>query len=335
MLSRVADSLYWMARYIERAENITRLLEVNLQLLLDFEHMEDQQVKSHWDPIIRATGDEALFYELYDSADSRTVTDFLTFNKQNANSVICCIFAARENARMVRDQISSEIFEALNNLYHFVKNADAKTIWQKGAWGFYDRVKEHSFLFQGLVSTSISRDEGYEFMQFGTFMERADKTTRILDVKYHMLLPQVSDVGGAIDVAQWIALLKSASSFEAYHRIYVTDVNPAKIAEFLILSPTFPRSIRFSVNEINQILHRISGCPLTTYSNEAERLCGMLLSELNYGTIENIMQRGLHQYLDYIQLRLNEIGASTYNAYMFQAPVDLANEIQQQQQQQQ
>jgi len=245
MLSRVADSLYWMARYIERAENITRLLEVNLQLLLDFEHLDDAQVKEHWDPIIRASGDEKQFYELYEMADSQTVTDFLTFNIRNPNSVLSCIFAARENARQVRDQISSEIFETINNLYLFLRSANAKTVWQKGAWDFYDRIQEHSHLFQGLVSATISRDEGYEFMQFGTYMERADKTARILDVKYHMLLPQVSDVGGAVDVAQWMALLKSASAFEAYHRIYVTDVDPAKIAEFLIFSSSFPAMARW------------------------------------------------------------------------------------------
>ncbi len=334
MLSRVADSLYWMARYIERAENITRLLEVNLQLLLDFEHLDDNQVKEHWDPIIRATGDEKQFYELYEMADSQTVTDFLTFNTKNPNSVLACIFAARENARQVRDQISSEIFESLNNLYLFLRSANAKTVWQQGAWDFYDRIQEHSHLFQGLVSSTISRDEGYEFMQFGTYMERADKTTRILDVKYHMLLPDITDVGGAVDVAQWIALLKSASAFEAYHRIYVADVNPAKIAEFLIFSNSFPRSIRFCVKEINDVLHRISGCPLASFSNEAERLSGLLLGDLSYGSVEGVLNQGLHEYLDGIQARLNEIGASTYNAYMFQPPVDLAEEIQTQQQQQ-
>lgn len=335
MLSRVADSLYWMARYIERAENLTRLLEVNLQLQLDFDHLDDEQVTEHWDPIIRATGEEELFYELYEKADSQTVTDFLTFNTKNTNSVLGCIFSARENARMVRDQISSEIFESLNNLYLFLKSANSKTVWQQGAWDFYGRIKDQSHLFQGLMLATITRDEGFEFMQFGTYMERADKTTRILDVKYHMLLPRVSDVGGAIDVAQWIALLKSASAFEAYHRIYVADVNPMKIAEFLMFSPSFPRSIRYCVKEMNDALHRISGCPAANYSNEAERLSGMLLSELNYGSVEATFNQGLHEYLDHIQTRLNEIGASTFKAYMFQAPVDLAEEIQQHQQMQQ
>jgi len=334
MLSRVADNLYWMARYIERAENITRLLEVNLQLLLDFEHLDDDRVKEHWEPIIRATGDEELFYQLYQRADSQTVTDFLTFNPENPNSVANCIAFARENARMVRDQISTELFETLNNLFLFLRSADSKSVWQLGAWDFYERIVEYSHLFQGLVSATASRDEGFDFMQFGTFMERADKTTRILDVKYHMLLPRVSDVGGAVDVAQWIALLKSASGFEAYHRIYVADVNPAKIAEFLIFSINFPRSIRFCVQEINAVLHRISGCPAANYSNEAERLAGMLLSELNFGSVKNVLNNGLHEYLDYIQSRLNDIGASTYNAYMFQAPVDLQEEIQQHQMQQ-
>ncbi|MEM9226661.1 MAG: alpha-E domain-containing protein, partial [Verrucomicrobiota bacterium] len=189
-------------------------------------------------------------------------------------------------------------------------------------------------LFQGLAQATVTRDEGYDFMKVGTFLERADKTTRILDIKYHMLLPSVNEVGGAVDVAQWIAILKSASAYEAYHQIYVTDVIPAKIAEFLIFSENFPRSLRYCVQELNACLHRISGCPIANYSNEAERLCGRLLSELTYGAVDEVFSEGLHEYLDRIQHRLNEIGGSTYKAYMFLPPVDMEGEIQVQQMQQ-
>ena len=335
MLSRVADNLYWMARQIERAENIARLLEVNLQLLLDFKDLNDKKVKEHWDPIIRATGDEELFQKIHKHADNETVTDFLIFNTKNKNSVLSCIFAARENARMVRDQISSEIFETLNQLYLFLKSQNAEQVWEEGAWAFFSRIKEYSHLFQGLQLATSTRDEGFEFMKLGTHLERADKTTRILDIKYHMLLPSTADVGGAVDVAQWVALLKSVSAFEAYHRIYVADVNPAKIAEFLIFSDSFPRSIRFCTQEINSCLHRISGCPDSKYSNEAERLCGLTLSELSYGSVDAVFQQGLHEYLEYIQERLSEIGNSAYNSYMFLVPINMEQEIRQQIQQQQ
>ncbi len=333
MLSRVADSIYWMGRYIERAENIARLVEVNLQLLLDFQDVDDEKLKEHWDPLIRSTGDEEHFFESYDIANSDSVLEFLTFDRENPNSVISCVNAARENARMVRDQITQEMWETLNKLYLFLKSDGARRMYDKAIHDFYAEIKEHSHLFLGLAEATVSRTEGYDFLQVGTFLERADKTTRILDIKYHMLLPSVNDVGGAIDVAQWIAILRSASAYEAYHQIYVTDVIPAKIAELLIFSETFPRSIRYCVKELNDRLHDISGCPMANYSNEAERLCGRLLSELNYGSVEEVFSEGLHEYLDRIQERLNEIGGSTYKAYMFLPPVDMAGEIQVQQQQ--
>ncbi|QYY37198.1 alpha-E domain-containing protein [Ruficoccus sp. ZRK36] len=335
MLSRVADSIYWMARYIERAENIARLVEVNLQLLLDFQDVDDNKLKEHWDPLIRSTGDEERFYSKYSKATSESVLEFLTFELENPNSVLSCVFNARENARMVRDQITFEMWETLNKLYLFLKSGRARQLFEADVHEFYQQIKEHSHLFQGLALATVSRDEGYDFLQVGSYIERADKTTRILDIKYHMLLPSVTDVGGAVDVTQWTAVLRSASAYEAYHQLYVADVNPAKIAEFLIFSETFPRSIRFCVQMLNECLHRISGCPLANYSNEAERLCGRLLSELNYGSVEEVFQEGLHEYLDRIQDRLNEIGGSTYKAYMFLPPVDMAGEIQVQQQQQQ
>lgn len=335
MLSRVADSLYWMSRYIERADSLARLVEVNLQLLLDFQDLDNDKLKEHWDPVIRSTGEEELFYELYDEANNQTVTDFLTFNPKHPNSIIGCISAARENARMVRDQISSELWETLNKFYLFLRSNSAKQVWDSGAYEFYDHVKDHSVRFQGLCSATLPRDDRYDFLQFGKFIERADKTTRMLDIKYHILLPSLQDVGGAVDTAQWVALLRAASASEAYHAIYLADVDPARVAEFLILSETFPRSIRFCVQELNASLHKLSGCPLSNYSNEAEKLAGKLLSDLTYTSVQDVIGQGMHEWLDHCQERLNEIGESTFQAYMFQKPVDMAEEIFQQQQQQQ
>ena len=335
MLSRVADSLYWMSRYIERSENLTRLMEVNLQLMLDFESLDDERIKAHWEPIIRSTGDEELFYKLYDQADSETVTDFMTFSEKNPNSVLCCVMAARENARMVRDQISTEMWEVINKLYLFLRSNSSKQVWKHGAHEFYERIKEFSHTFSGLVDATIMHDEGYNFVQLGTFIERADKTTRILDIKYHILLPAASEVGGAVDTAQWVAVLRSASAYDAFHRIYVGDVNPAKIADFLIFSSEFPRSIRYCVNQIDRYLHRISNTSVGGFSNEPEKACGRLVSDLTYSSIDDVFRQGLHEYLDGVQLALNEIGGSTFDTYMFLPPIDLAEEIHQQQLQQQ
>lgn len=335
MLSRVADSLYWMSRYIERAENIARLLDVNLQLLLDFEEMNDNKLKEHWDPVIRAAGKEELFYEIYEHADSQSVTNFLTFDGKNASSVISCMFAARENARMIRDQISTEMWECLNEAYLFLRSNSAKQVWEDGPYAFYKQIQDYSHLFQGLADSTFSHKEGFYFMQVGKFLERAEKTSRILDIKYHMLLPSVEDVGGAIDAVQWGAILRSCSAFEAYHRLYVTSVNPLKVSDFLIFNDDFPRSIQFSVRELDKNLHRISGCSLGEYSNAAERLSGRLLSDLKYGNINDAFNLGLHEYLVGLQSSFIEIGKAVFESYMFHERSDRATEIAVQQQQQQ
>ncbi|MFP4069046.1 MAG: alpha-E domain-containing protein [Verrucomicrobiota bacterium] len=335
MLSRVADSLYWMSRYIERAENIARLLDVNLQLLLDFEDMEGDKLKEHWEPVIRAAGEEKLFYELYDEADSTSVTDFLTFNRENKSSVISCMLAARENARMIRDQISTEMWQCLNQAYLFLKSNNAKQVWESGPYEFYKQIQDFSHLFLGLADSTFSHKEGFYFMQVGKFLERADKTSRILDIKYHILLPSVDDVGGAVDAVQWGAILRSCSAFEAYHRLFVSSVNPLKVSDFLIFNEDFPRSIKFCVRELNNNLHRISGCTLNQYSNEAERVCGRILSEMTYSGIDEAFHTGLHEYLTGLQRQLIEIGKAVFDTYMFHPRLDMATEIAAQQQQQQ
>lgn len=335
MLSRVADSLYWMSRYIERAENIARLLDVNLQLLLDFEQMDDAKLKEHWEPVIRAAGEEELFYKLYERADSQSVTDFLTFNKSNPSSVISCMFSARENARMIRDQISTEMWQSLNQAYLFLKSNNAKLVWEQGAYDFYKQIQDYSHLFQGMADSTFSHTEGFYFMQVGKYLERADKTSRILDIKYHILLPSVEEVGGAVDAVQWGAILKSCSAFEAYHSLYVSSVDPMKVSDFLIFNENFPRSILFSVRHLDTNLHRISGCNPGFYSNEVERISGRLVSDLTFENIEDVFNFGLHEYLEKLQNRFVEIGKAVFDNYMFHPRLDMATEIAAQQQQQQ
>ncbi len=337
MLSRVANSLYWMSRYIERSENIARLLDVNLQLMLDFSDLNDQQLKDHWLPILCSAGDEETFFKLYDKADSETVTEFLTFREENPNSIISCLFSARENARQVRDQISLEMFETLNECYLFLKSKSAREVWQTGAHEFYEQIKKYSHLFQGLTGSTFTRNEGYEFINLGKFLERADKTTRILDIKYHILLPSVADVGGAIDTAQWQAILRSASALEAYRRFHVEDILPKKVAEFLIFSTTCPRSIMSCMRHLDEDLHRLSGKERREYKSDEERAFGKLLSDLNFLTIDEILNSGLHQFLEKVQATLDNLDDHIYQEYMYHPPVDFESEIflQQQQMQQQ
>ena len=338
MLSRVANSLYWMSRYIERSENVARLLDVNLQLMLDFADFNDDQLREHWLPILCSAGDEETFFKLYKNVDSESVTEFLTFREENPNSILSCLFTARENARQVRDQISLEMFEALNECYLFLKSKNAREVWRSGAHEFFEQIKKYSHLFQGLTDSTFTRNEGYEFINLGKFLERADKTTRILDIKYHILLPSIADVGGAVDAAQWQAILRSTSALEAYRKFHVEDILPSKVAEFLIFSTTFPRSIRYCMQCLDTELHRLSGNERREYRNPEERAFGKLLADLNFITIEDIQKNGLHEFLKSVQTTLDHLDDHVYQEYMYHPPVDIQAEIllhQQQMQQQQ
>src|SRR6185436_11568665 len=177
MLSRVANSLCWMSRYIERAENVARIVDVNLQLLLDFRSLNDQRLKEYWVPIVRSTGDEDLFRQLYTEATGHTVTDFLTLRAENPNSILSSVAQARENARVVRDQITIEMWEEINRLYLFLKSKKARDVLKSSPYDFFQEIKASSLQFQGLTDATIMHTEGWHFMQAGKFLERADETT--------------------------------------------------------------------------------------------------------------------------------------------------------------
>ncbi len=334
MLSRVAHSLYWMSRYIERAENFARLLDVNLQLLLDFQGVTTTAVEEHWDSILLSSGDEKLFEEHYELADSRSVTEFFAFDRRNPNSILSCVDSARENARMIRDQISQEMWETINELYLYLHDRTSDEIWATGAAEFFNNVKRSAHLFQGLVASTYSRNEGWEFLQFGCLLERADKTTRILDVKYHILLPSAADVGGAVDTAQWQAVLRSASALEAYRRFYVREILPWKVAEFLIFSDSFPRSLHFCVAEIDTFLRRILGETGARPRTEAARLSRRLLADLQSLAITDVLEDGLHEFLLEAQKALDRIGEEVVQTTMFYPAESELGEQQQQQIQQ-
>ena len=333
MLSRVAHSLYWMSRYIERAENIARLLEVNLQLLLDFQGLKDDHLKDHWDSIILSTGEEKLFDEHYKQATSRTATEFLAFDLRNPGSILACVYAARENARMIRDQISGEMWETLNELYLYLKSQNTADVWAAGPHEFFSRIKQGSHLFQGLTGATYSRSEGWEFIQFGKYLERADKTTRILDVKYHILLPNASDVGGAVDTAQWQAVLRSASALEAYRRAHVAAILPWKAAEFLLFSESFPRSLCYCIAQVDEILRRILGETGARPKSDSARAARRLLADLQSLTIADVIDQGLHEFLQQVQTTLDTIGEDVVQTTMFYPAESSADEQQQQQQQ--
>ncbi len=316
MLSRVAESLYWMSRYIERAENNARIAEVNLELLLDLTNQaEPADSPQSWNPIISSLEENEFFDSLYKKPDGKAAIDFVALQKKNPNSIYSCVVRARENARTTREQISSEMWVQLNRLYLFITSDEARQMLRTSPYEFFNRVIAGSHLFQGITHSTMTHGEGWHFMRIGRLLERADCTSRILDVKYHILLPQGESVGGNVDTIQWMAVLKSCSALEAYRKIYVDQVAPWKVAEFLITHSGFPRSIRFSVDFLDEALHCISGSDESRYANEAERLSGRLRSDLDYVTISEIFKTGLHQYLASIQKRLGEINRATYDTY--------------------
>ncbi len=300
MLSRVADSIYWMSRSLERAENVARFIDVNLNLMLDSEVLEGAQ----WSPLITTSGDMALFEAGYEEATKESVIRFLTVDRNNPNSILSCVWSARENARSIREIISSEMWEQANRFYHLVREAAESDVILRNPHAFYTSVKMESHLFDGVAGATLTRSEPWHFLRLGKMLERADKTSRILDVKYFFLLPSPDWVGSAIDGVQWAALLRSASAFEMYRKRH-RRITPEKVANFLILDRFFPRAIAFCLFRARESLRAITGTPENQYGNVAEQRLGQLTARLNYSDIEEIMKEGLHEFIDSLQLQLN------------------------------
>jgi uncharacterized alpha-E superfamily protein len=309
MLSRVADSIYWLNRYIERAENVARFVDVNLNLMLDLPLSIGQQ----WEPIVLTTGDLNLFRERYGIATADNVIQFLTFDTSYSNSMLSCLRLARENARSIREVISSEMWEQVNGFYLMVKEA-SEYHPQTTLPSFFTQVKLSSHRFAGVMDATMTHNEGWHFGQMGRLLERADKTARILDVKYYYLLPSVEWVGTPLDQVQWIALLRSVSAYEMYRKCQ-RRITPSNVAEFLILNREFPRSIHFCLWEVERCLHSITGTPVGTWGNGVERSVGRACAELGYTTIQDIIQLGLHEFLDAMQIKINEIGAKVRETF--------------------
>lgn len=295
MLARAANNLYWMSRHIERAENTARMLDVTYRMsLLPYRVLESgQEWADPWALPLVITGRATAYYERYQEITPDNMLNFMVLDSTNGSSIYSCIQSARENARCMRGVITSEMYEDLNDLWLHMRNIDYAQIESKGVSEFFDWVKLQSHQFRGVTFGTMLRDEGYQFIRLGTFMERGDNTARILDVKYHTLLPSVADVGGAVDYYQWSALLRSVSAFDSYRKVYRDAITPMKVAELLILRDDMPRSLHACMNEIYEILRLL--CDQSQL--EAERLAGELHARLHYGRTQQIFELGLHEYL--------------------------------------
>ncbi|MBN2645632.1 MAG: alpha-E domain-containing protein [Desulfuromonadaceae bacterium] len=315
MLSRVANAIYWLNRYIERAENVARFIDANYHLTLDIPESADDQ----WQPLINTTGDHELFKDLYGEATRENAIEFLAFDRNNFNSIYSCVRAARENARSIREYISSEMWEQLNTFYLMMNTAARESSLDLPHQFFVD-IMNASHTFIGITESTMTHGEGWNFGRLGRMLERADKTSRIVDVKYFILLPSVDYVGSPYDNILWAALLRSASAFEMYRKRF-GRIDPQNIIDFLLLNRDFPRSIHFCLATAMKAMNLITGSEQGTYANKAEQELGRLMAEFQYASLDEIFDRGLHEYLDNTQLRINEVGNAIHKVF-FNMDVD-------------
>ena len=310
MLSRTADNLFWMARHIERAENTARVLDVAHRtslLPLDIEGSEAYL----WYAPLNITGCAAQYEERYGLARARDVTRFLTLDPDNPASIYTCLRLARENARAVRGAITSEMWEVINatwlELNRFSHIMDDEQFTEHFDW-----VKTRSHLFRGVTLGTILKDIALSFLKLGTFLERADNTARILDVKYHILMTEVEEVNNAVDYYQWGSILKSVSAFEAYRKIYRDVISPYRVAELLILRDDMPRSLHACMNEVEAPLIDING----TSGKEARRRAGEIHAALHFGRIEDVFAQSVHGYLTDFITNANLLGQEIRDSYL-------------------
>jgi uncharacterized alpha-E superfamily protein len=301
MLSRVADSLYWMSRYLERVEHTARVLDVNLNQMLD---QTPGSADKRWDRVQTSLRAAMPGRTAHDSANMMRA---LTFDQSNKASIISEIAVARENAQQVREQISSEMWQQLNQLYLHVKRTSKSRVWRTQPHRFFQEVKEGAHLFQGITDSTMTHDEGWRFIQVGRSIERAGAIAILLDAHYQD--------AASLDYLAWVGLLRSCTAFEAYCKIYTAVIHPEYVAEFLLLNSQFPHSVSFSANMLQVELQAIAQTAGMPTGGRAERLAGRLRALLDYGQVDEIMS-DMHGYLENIRTLCSEIHAAIYQTYI-------------------
>jgi uncharacterized alpha-E superfamily protein len=314
MLSRVADSLYWMSRYLERAEHTARLLDVNLNLSLE---QLPGPADKRWLRVL------AALHETWPGSspiDAYHVANTLTFDQNNVASIVSCIASARENARQVREQISSEMWEHLNQLFLRVRATSIDQIWNFQPWEYYRAIKDGSHLFQGITDSTLSHGEGWLFIELGRFIERAVSLVRLLDVHFEAFTDSIPT---AQEYLEWIGLLKSCTAFEAYCKVYTADVRPDRVAEFLLLNAQFPHSVCFSIDCIQSALEKIAEANKMRKSGRVNRVAGRLSASVEFSQIDEVMAVGFRSYLAEIQRQCETLHDEIQQAYI-SYPIDRA-----------
>jgi uncharacterized alpha-E superfamily protein len=304
MLSRVAESLYWMSRYLERAEHTARVIKVQLNLMLERETEDDDR---HWKRMLKS-----LAVDLADVKEggAQAVANSLIHSTGSRSSIVSCIMDARENSRQVREQISSEMWEQLNRMFIEVNRSAADEAWAVD--DFLQGIKEGAHLFQGITDSTMTHGEGWQFIQAGRSLERAAALATLLGVHFREFYGKASDP----EPLEWIGLLRSCTAFEAYCKAYTADLRPDRIAEFLVLNSSFPHSIRFSADALETAMKQIGAEVSSRRSARVERIAGRMQATLAFGQIDEIMSGGLQAYLETVLRQCSQAHGALYQTYI-------------------
>jgi uncharacterized alpha-E superfamily protein len=298
LLARYADCIFWLARYVERAENLARILDVNETF------SRDSRGAQNWRSIIQLNSDDDRFFADGRKLLAQSVLRFYVIDGDNPTSIVSAIHAARENARTLRPLISTEMWVQLNIFYNRLVDLGPADLSPGRLSALFATIKEACQTHTGITDGTFFRDQGWYFYQLGRYIERADQTTRLLDIKYHLLLPSASDVGSPTDVSQWNALLRSAAGYHAYRRLHAASTTPARVAGFLLFNQAFPRSLHHCVREAARLLGDVKSRYSLRGGNDAAEELDRLRAVLGTLTIDEILRAGLHEFLDVIQRQL-------------------------------
>lgn len=310
MLSRTADNLYWIARYMERAETAARLLEVGARIAL---LPTAVGYRSDWDSLLRASGNATGYAAKYGVPDQKAIESWLFFDRDNPNSVAACLTAARENGRIVRTALTTQVWDALNTAFQEMRQITARR--DKAELSrLTDWVMKQAAMVRGAIDGTILRNDGFNFLNIGYYLERGDATARLMDVKYYVLLPRADYIGTGLDNDQWLMLLRALGAHRAFHWAYGGEVTSAKIAHFLILNPQCPRSLITCVAGMNNHMMRLA--KLYGRETAAQGQVAQLLSDLEHQSTDQIFEEGLHEFLSRFIREAAALGAVIHNSYL-------------------
>ncbi len=322
MLRRIAGSLFWAARYLERAQWRARLVDVNYHLLLEVPPREAEP----WEPLVHITAEQELFFTLHSHADEKSVIDFFVFERENRSSIRSCIEAVRANLSPLRHLVSSELWLAINRLYLESQNWSPRMLAATGVSAFFAELKAQFYTVMGIIADTLARDLAYDLIEVGTMLERPDNISRLLDVKYHYLLPRLEDLGGPADLRQWAAVLRSASALEAFRKAYGNAIRVDRVVEILVFDPSFPRSTRFAIERLAGALGRIAQREPAGESPPAAAqddgrpadapTCEQLLAMLRTGSATEAIAGGLHEFMLGIERECAQIAGQVFDRYM-------------------